>query len=481
MRKHLSVFGLLCTGGLLAGCAAGGGQAGNALPGAGPMARNGASPGAKRQGAPPSCSGYKQYSGTVNGNAGVPIVIYNHSGLPNSQIYVYAVGKPTINTAAWQYLETNGSVTSFTPSNAAPPVSLACFPGSIGKNDKSKPGANALVVPSWGSSAEVYITLGTFPTGAMSGASKPAGAFTAPVGWTKGQPGYTTPWDQFEYAVDSPSLPGAATHIDTTQVNMMGLPLTIYMTKGAPENTFGVSLSNAKDYAAILKAFQNSGSTWSGLVNQGAKVGKIPIPRILAPLNPGPFDLPAVFNPKYMKTVLAYYADAKNKISFVSEQANTVMTYSACSDGKTAFYFSTSKTCSAANATYTFPIATYLTDNDIFQCNPATWFVPNGTDENSDQEYYLLKDLFEDFQRGVMVYSMPHQHPIGIVSTKDIDLYYPKGGTYSTYSAILHQYMINNAAYGFAFDDAAGQSTSMSVPGVSPFVTITIGKLVSDN
>jgi len=197
-----------------------------------------------------------------------------------------------------------------------------------------------------------------------------------------------------------------------------------------------------------------------------------------------------------MNQVLAYYQTRANPQSTakplifesvgaqkINKQGKTVanqLTYSACSDGATEFIFvPLGKTCSASTAgAVTIPIGD-LTDYAILQCNPTIYFSPNPANvPNQNQQYYLLKALDEDFNRGTMeVAGTKHPHPIGVVNAADKQYFYPANGTYNFYSGILHDYFIGGFAYGFAFDDGGGFDDTTTVPGVLSHMTVTIGPI----
>ncbi|HYL26541.1 MAG TPA: hypothetical protein VEW74_01835, partial [Candidatus Nitrosotalea sp.] len=78
------------------------------------------------------------------GSGGVPLVVFNKSGLPSSDLnFLFTATNPNDQTQ-FEFLNKKGSMTVFASGNSATDMPLSkCFPGSVGKSAK---GAK-LIVP----------------------------------------------------------------------------------------------------------------------------------------------------------------------------------------------------------------------------------------------------------------------------------------------------------------------------------------------
>jgi sugar lactone lactonase YvrE len=301
---------------------------------------------------PVPCSAYKPYTGTLGSNPGIPVAIYNNSGLPTSAIYVWVTGSTQGAINDGYFLTPLGALTQFSSTNEAPAMPLQCFPGSIVKTPTGKPGKNALVVPAFQSAGELWIAFGSGLTFGGTG----VGSYTTPSGWVRGDASAGVPYDHVEFAVNptpdaqSPTPLPQFTYVDTTAVNMLGLPLSVYVPggKGGPANgalpEIGVKLADGTYNLMLTKL-----GPWRSLVRP-IRYGKVTVSRIVSAENPI-VPLPKIFNNgTFMQGVLKYYSTTKN-IVFYSPGANPQRKYTACSDGKSTFYFAPAgETCSSTAA-----------------------------------------------------------------------------------------------------------------------------------
>jgi|GEM_PF-5800873 len=382
------------------------------------------------------------------GSGGVPLVVFNKSGLPSGDLNFLFTATDPNDQSQFEFLNKNGSMTLFASGNSATDMPLSkCFPGSVGKSAK---GAKLIVPVLPG--GRLWIALnGKLKLTGVSG-----GGFIQPTGWTPGGPGYNVPWDFIEISSNNPGI-----FVDITRVDMLGLPLNLEVlptSKSSPWTKVGENLSN---YTKMLTAF-------AGDVPYNKLVTTVPsfspkVPRII---NPSHFaDFPDVFNDGnyyeggYVNKVVAYYQNPKNQITYGTAYKGPYCpgSWTSTSDGSN-FVFK-----QGTSQAYTFPASLYSASY-IFEDNPGTTY------EAGTCPYLLDKILLQELNRGV---AMKKNHPVTNTSN-----FYPKNEIDNQYACILHNNSLHNATYAFAFDDADNQASAYGNSAPTQ-IQLTIGAIPS--
>lgn len=443
---------------------------------------------------------------TDNSGTGAQVVLYVVSGAPPSP--------PAGQADQTQYLATNGQMTNFTAGATAPPLPLACFPGSTGGSGLTF----ELPPPTYPlQSGNLYIALadgtpnpsGTPPNpitfeGGVTPTPSP-GATAAPgEGVGNSAPtldhaasGYVSvPWDEIEY-----TLPYGQT--DTTQVDKVGLPLEVW--QGASGQHIGFAEGQLAGLLGAVSAdpvYRNLAVSTTLTTTLGTRSV---LARILAPKNGDPWGFPqnyfynsAYYGPNgYIAYLLQQYEKTPQLYTLSGVSVTSQTNYCASSDGYNVLFYSVGSATSCSNLpstpTYTMPVyetlegvAPPVTDS-YGVCTSAIFSGPYGSQTvppfvapvgpNNQDEFYLWKAMAIDLDRGVALQN--GTHPIGTWSTSagaaSFSDFTPasSGAFYDKYWYWVHEYTIGNLAYAYAYDEPGGlASTFTSDPSQPLYVTI---------
>jgi hypothetical protein len=457
------------------------------------------------------------------GSNGVPVTVVNKSGL-GATVYLYA-----LTNGDTAYLGSDGKVHNFASGGGNVPGFPLCvgkafnFPANLPRTVNANQGGGRL-----------YVAFGKLTinndnrTPAVNNASND-----------------TLLWDFIEIdpVVKNDTSSSSAisyVNIDSTQVDAFALPLYSTVTD-AGGNTYKFGF---KSYADVYNAVNND-PYFKSLIVKGM-VGATSVPlRIVSPEDAilygiGTFPSDYFSNPTYFPSssggylgaVETYYASGNNsgspnyhKILYVPYQtqygtpppagksapacnatpppvasespAGTVCpTYYAYYDSG-GFEFSIASTPSPAPAQTPFPFPSSftiptgnLTTLDIVEnYQPIPLSVPYWQNLTAQIDYYLMKALTTDLNRGVAMQTGYHAvapNGLGYGTTVIGTNYYPSGNLFNTYSHVLHTYAVNvglpgsepGNAYGFPFDDLFKQSTDINTTGTVKTFTVTIEPMI---
>jgi hypothetical protein len=360
-------------------------------------------------------------------SGGVPLDIRDLSGLPKQRLALYFTSSVPSNLAQYEFLSSNGTMTVFAPGNAAARFPLAkCFPGSLGKKGKR---FTFPLLPS----GRIWIAFGQLP---IAGTAN--GQFSAPSGWTQKAAGYNVVWDTIELSYNNPGI-----FVNLTRVDMLGLPMTLKvlpLAKDDPGSWKEVG-ERPGSYPTILRQLRSDRPFDQTIV----LVPSAHVPRIINPSHlpsfPDVFNSPAYYSGGFINKVAGYYQSPPSPISYDTSYKGAYCpgSWSAGSNGS-AFTFS------QGSQQYSYPNSLFST-NYIFGDNPAPQYASNTC------PYLLDKILLQELNRGV---AMSATHPNTQPST-----FYPSGTINNQYACVLHKYALHHATYAFAYDDAAGQASTI--------------------
>lgn len=386
--------------------------------------------------APPSAplAAYRSSAACPTLKTGVPLIIKNQSGLAPASLTLYFTASNPKDVGQFQFLNATGTMTTFAPGNEATAFPLQqCFPGSLGATGAQ---FKFPLLPG----GRIFIAFGKLKI-----AGHPNGQFAGPSGWVKGDAAYNTPWDFAELSFNNPGI-----FVNLTRVDMLGLPLELEvfpLAKNKP-GSFAQIGEKPNTYATILQALVNAAPFDKSLL----LIGNPRVPRVINPSHVAGF--PEIFS-AYMKTVTNYYAPPR-RITY-----GTAYKGPYCPGAWAANATAKDFTFKQGGKTLSYPLSLF-TANYIFADNPSPRY------NAGTCEYLLAKIVLQELNRGVM---LTPAHPVMTPKT-----FYGKGTTNNQYACVLHNYSWHNAAYAFAFDDAANQASLIENTAPTS-VRITIGAI----
>ncbi|MBV8149181.1 MAG: hypothetical protein JO092_08835, partial [Candidatus Eremiobacteraeota bacterium] len=347
------------------------------------------------------------------------------------------------NSTEYQFLDRRGKMTLFGAGNAATRFPLAkCFPGSLGDGRRGAKFTFPLLP-----GGKLWIAFGNLPLRGAAG-----GQIREPTGWTRGTPGYDVPWDVVELSDNNPGI-----YVDLTRVDMLGLPmrLTVYpVSRDRPWASIGERLDAYEKILRELRSNPPFNRTVVMVPHSSPRVPRIINPSHL-PAFPDIFNSNAFFSGGYINAVANYYQHTPTiTYGTAYKGAYCPGSWTATSDGSN-FIFTEGAT------QYEYPLSLFTTGY-VLSDNPAPGYTAGTC------QYLLDKILLQELNRGVAIGTA---HPDVTPST-----FYPKGTINNQYACVLHNYSLHHATYAFAFDDADGQSSSLT--NIRPtLVRIDIGRI----
>ncbi|MFL6248776.1 MAG: beta-1,3-glucanase family protein, partial [Thermoanaerobaculia bacterium] len=337
----------------------------------------------------------------------------------------------------------------------------------------------------------VYISIGqalclTVNTG-------PATTISDPTGFDPLAPNYYVIYDKFEFHLVPPdpalNIVGGV-WIDTTAVDFFGIPMTLTMN--------GLTAGLTQSRASLLSTLGNAlaASPWSLLtLNAPSSLGGSAPLRVMSAneaigSSNAAANFPSDYFDDYIAAIWAFYES--NQLSIDCSQligvnglnitaANSLFT-GQVSNGNFVF------TNAAPTTTVTLPLPT---SNDVLGCNGPTTSDP-WTPQDSTAQGVIVTALDAAMNTGIL--PLPPSTPAPILMSpfdpSELPPYYQNspqlpadmqsGGSnpgpwYNLYSAALHS--TGDAIYAFAFDDEAGQSSTLSSADITSVATIAVNDL----
>ncbi|MBV8584298.1 MAG: hypothetical protein JO241_09905, partial [Candidatus Eremiobacteraeota bacterium] len=368
---------------------------------------------------------------------GVPLVIHDRSGLPIRRLTLYFTSSVPSNLAQFQFLNRDGTMTTFAIGNRAQPFPLfRCFPGSLAR------GGRRFTFPLL-PGGRVWIVFGKLP---IAGAAN--GQFVGPTGWIRGKAGFDVPYDTVELSDNNPGI-----FVNMTRVDMLGLPMQLRVLPPGKSKPWAAVGEKTDQYVRLLRELRGDAPFGQTVV----LVRPLRVPRIINPSHlpnfPDVFNSASYYPGGFINKVAGYYQNPPAAITYsTAYKSYCPGSWSAGSTGS-AFTFT------QGGQTNTYPNS-QLTTNYIFADSPAY--------SANTCTYLLDKILLQELNRGV---AMTASHPVTAPSS-----FYPKGTINNQYACLLHNYSLHFATYAFAYDDAANQASTITNP--SPrLVELTIGRM----
>jgi hypothetical protein len=326
---------------------------------------------------------------------GTYLVIANATSFPNSSLFVYPI-------ALNGYLRSDGTLLPL-GAGTIPPLTLAATGDTI------------IPLP-YMNSARVWISIGA----------------PLQVGGGK-QPGFdattTQLYDWFEFNYGRSATGNGSLFINTTQVDMFGLPMTLKIDWTGGTQTVGIPSGQR---AAIFAAMR-ADPTLSKLIVSAAGTDL----RVMS-LNHGIDSglVPATYLDAYINAVWTYY------------QTNT-MVYQPGGKGP----------ISNANVVNNQLVFSGAISTSV--AKPTSTQAIGGVSAVGSVAPFLTAG----FNRGTL---MPAQQPDVQPGT-----FYAVSPT-NLFSKIIHQFSLNNLAYGFSYDDYGGFSSTVAPPSTPSAITVTL-------
>ncbi|HTV74192.1 MAG TPA: beta-1,3-glucanase family protein [Candidatus Acidoferrales bacterium] len=335
---------------------------------------------------------------------GTYLVIANNTSFPNSAVYVYAIGFiPNSNPLTSAYITNNGTLVP-AGNSLVPPLTLAAT-------------GDTIVPMPYITSARVWISLG------------------APLQLGDGmQPGFgsNTPqlYDWFELNYGQSGSGTGSLFINTTQVDMFGLPITLQINWAGGSQTVGVPNGQR---AAIFAAMRADPVLTNLIVSSGGTDL-----RVMA-INHGIDSglVPATYLDAYIDAVWSYYTT--NTLQYAQSTARVV----------------------GGNLVFTGAISTSV-------AQPTSSQAIGGVNAVGTVSPFLTAGL----NRGTLIPATGVNNAGQQPDNTAADFY--QTTPTNAYSKIFHQYNLNNLAYGFSFDDFGGFSSTVAPPTTPTSITATL-------
>ncbi len=416
----------------------------------------------------------------------------NSNAFQDSQFYVLAFGKAWdasngTSSADQSYVQfdSSGNGTLVTPTattlSSQYAVQLTSLPQSGSAYVMNLPACTGRVYISIGQALCLNVNTGGNTT------------ISDPNGFNPLDPNYFVIYDKFEFNLvpANPTLKIAGgVWIDTTAVDFFGIPFTLTMNK----QTAGLTQTRASLLSTLSTALGTGASNPWSLLTLDAPVpnGSSVVLRVMSPdetigsTNPAA-NFPSDYLDDYIAAIWAFYGSNQLAIDcsqLIGVSGLNITSANSLFTGKVIgnnFVF----TNAAPTTTVSLPIPT---SNDVFGCNGPTNTDP-WTPQNSTAQGVIVTVLDAAMNTGIL--PLPPATPAPTIMSPfvpgDLPTYYKNsaqlpsdmqsGGSnpgpwYNRYSAALHS--TGDAIYAFAFDDEAGQSSTLSSVDTTSIATIAI-------
>lgn len=314
-----------------------------------------------------------------------------------------------------------------------------------------------------------------------------------PNGFDPLDPNYLVLYDKFEFNLvppDSANGVAGGIWIDTTAVDFFGIPMTLTM-NGL---TAGLTQSRADLLSLIGSALGSAPWNVLTLTTAGSN-GTITL-RVMSPNEAigsatAAANFPDDYLDDYIDAIWTFYTE--NQLSIDCSQligidglnitsSNSLFTGQVDTSGNFVF------TNASPTTTVSLPKPT---SNDVFGCNGPTTSDP-WTPQNRTAQGVIVTALDAAMNTGIL--PLPPANPAPTLMSPFVPANLPpyyqnsaqlpsdmqSGGSnpgpwYNAYSAVLHS--TGDAIYAFAFDDEAGESSTLSSANIASVATIAINDL----
>ncbi|MEU6432380.1 beta-1,3-glucanase family protein [Microbispora sp. NPDC046973] len=371
--------------------------------------------------------------------AQLPFTITNNSGRGDAT-YVYVVAR---NAATGQqgYVDASGTWRPWS------------FPSSIPNGPVPAPDTS---IPGPGNGASTTIRLAPNLSGGRVYLSMGAklrfflttNGLVEPAPWVDSDPNAAILYDWTEFARTSNG--GTGIFINSTTVDMFGIPMTVSVTD-ASGNTQTQGIPGNR--TGILNAFAGLGSPWSGLTTTRASDG-LPL-RVLAPAHAiAKGQFPSTYLDAYVSGVWSYYAT----------HPLTVQTSLGTFTGTTS---GTNWTFRNASGAVIGTLAKPAT-SDVFACSGGM------QPQNQPDEAAILAvgaRVCAALNRATL--STAGRVMYDTQPTTDATKFYGQSAS-NLFSKTIHANSLNGLAYGFSYDDVGGFAPTIDQPNPSS-AGMTIG------
>ncbi len=392
---------------------------------------------------------------------GVNLVNNTHGAWADNQVYVTIVGMDPKNNNAFAYVNASGQIVDFTLADSSAANHLTGPDGNAyGNYSFTIDQAPLLKLPPI-TSARAYISLGAPLYMAVHGTNGQVTGYAGPAPWNSADPNAKThfDWYEFNYALNADGSTGV--YINTTQVDMFGLPLVldVWASGGSFHQEVGIAETIAQldsEYAAqVPAAFQPSSITSLNIFS----------PDKIASMEAGGPN--ANYFANVIQTAWTSYAKTPITIPLAGRQ------FTGTASGTTLTF--TEVNPARQNAGETFVVQQPPTQ-DILACSgtmangvtvtaaAGTALAAQQTDENNVQQQ-LENQICSATNRGIL---------LAPTSTWATASTYYGSAPANFYSWFWHRHSIGGLAYGFSFDDNNNQSTTIQTPGPE-HMTWTVG------
>ena len=418
----------------------------------------------------------------------------NSSVFQDSQFYILAFGKAWLpatgtssNDQSYVSFDSSGNGTLVTPDATTVSATYAQPLTSFPKNSAG----TAYVMNLPACTGRVYVSIGQALCLTVNVGS--ATTISDPNGFDALDPNYYVIYDKFEFNLVPPdptlNIAGGV-WIDTTAVDFFGIPMTLSM------NGLTAGLTQSRASLLTTLASTLASNPWNLLsLNAPSALGGSGALRVMSPneaigSSNAAANFPTDYFDDYIAAIWSFYET--NQLSIDCSQligvsglnitsANSLFT-GQVSNGNFVF------TNASPTTTVTLPLPT---SNDVLGCNGPTTTDP-WTPQDSTAQGVIVTALDAAMNTGILPLPpatpaptlmspfVPAQLPTYYQNSPQLPSDMQSGGTnpgpwYNLYSAALHS--TGDAIYAFAFDDEAGQSSTLSSADISSVATIAINDL----
>ncbi|MEU6708930.1 glycoside hydrolase family 64 protein [Streptomyces wuyuanensis] len=367
-----------------------------------------------------------------------PLNLVNHSGRPDSEVYVTVVGQAS--PGHYSYLRPDGKLT---------PVDKA--DGVYRKGDRTFPKLSfplsetteRLTVPAHLQGARVYVSFGNpMYMGVPNGDS----GYQQPDLNNPSDPNKGTRFDFYEFTYEHGKVAFGG---NTTQVDGFAIPLTAELKQD--QRKYNRTVGITQPAAQVINGYKKQvGAAFKGLAAND---------RITAPRSSADFRAGGKYSTYFNKVVDESWNQWK-KGFHIKPAAGIEFKGKVQSDGKLHF----SKNNGAPS------VLNKPSTADIVACDGA---LANSAMTQDAKD--LGAHVCAAFNRGVALRTTDGGKTY---NWSDPATYYPKGGTFNDYAAYFHKVNHDHLAYGFAYDDVHDQSSVTILPNFDAptSLTLTIGE-----
>ena len=364
------------------------------------------------------------------GYIGIDLNNNTNGSWSDSQIYVEVLAiNPANNTFSW--VQPNGTMTpiSSADNNASNHLnhSGTNYPNYAFTLAQSK----LLLLPQM-YSGRIYISYGSPMYMTAVGSGTGAG-YAGPNAQNTADPNNNTHYDWYEFTYN-----GSGVFINTTQVNQFGLPLTL--------DVYGNNRSFHQQ-TGITQSIAQIDSEWNSTVPAPFNSTPITDYRILSPAEAtfGTGQPNGTYFDGYISQIWSYYGSNPLTVMLGAR------TFTGYSNGGT-LNLNEVNTGNGAFSNGTGYVIGYPNTQQVLVCNGAFATGDAGNSDRNSVELAIEAQLCAAINR----------HVATNVNQWNTPSAYYQAAPANYYAAFWHQVSIKNLAYGFAYDDVNGQSSTIT-------------------